>query len=134
MLKVCSSYDFILCINVDGTNNTCVEPAEVVNLYPLLEHLVAIASATNFVGAELTKDKDLVETYKHLAVDVGNELGDGNVFLEAFPWISRLRMWYFGKYGNSVDKHRKRLLRVLKPILDERLAAAERGLESPASI
>lgn len=95
---------------------------------------MAIASATNFVGPGLTKDKDLVETYKHLAVDVGSELGDGNEFLEAFPWISRLRMWYLGKYGNSVDKHRKRLLRAMKPIIDERLAAAENGIENPASI
>ncbi|KAJ8660770.1 hypothetical protein O0I10_003413 [Lichtheimia ornata] len=106
-------------------------PSEIANLYPLMEHLLAIASATNFVGPGLTKDKDLLETYKHLAVDVGSELGDGNEFLEAFPWISRLRMWYLGKHGNSVDKHRKRLLRAIKPIIDERLAAAETGKENP---
>ena len=129
MPKVC-----VICFHCDGrTNWYYTAPSEVANLYPLMEHLVAIASATNFVGPEFIKDKDLVETYKHLAVDVGTELGDGNLFLEAFPMISRLRMWYFGKYGHAVDKHRKRILHAIKPVIDARLVAAENGKENPAS-
>ncbi|CDH58659.1 predicted protein [Lichtheimia corymbifera JMRC:FSU:9682] len=110
------------------------EPVELDNLRPFIEHLVAISSITNFVGPEFTKDEDLVETYKYLARDIAIELGDGNMLLEAFPSLSRLRMWYLGKYGNAVRKHRTNLIRLIAPIVDERLAAAENGKEDKASI
>ncbi|KAJ8660769.1 hypothetical protein O0I10_003412 [Lichtheimia ornata] len=105
------------------------KPLELDNLRPFIEHLVAISSITNFVGPGFTKDEDLVETYKHLARDIAIELGDGNMLLETFPSISRLRMWYLGKYGNAVRKHRTNLIRLIAPIVDERLAAAENGKE-----
>lgn len=119
---------------VDGANYYHTEPLELDNLRLFIEHLVAIASITTFVGPEFTKDEELVDTYKHLSRDIYMELGDGNVFLDAFPSINRLRMWYLGKYGSAVGKHRRHLLEVIGPIVDERLAATENGKENPASI
>ncbi|CDH58715.1 predicted protein [Lichtheimia corymbifera JMRC:FSU:9682] len=75
---------------------------EIPHLYPLMQHMVAIAGASIFVGPKLAKNKDLVETFKNLAIDIG-------------------------KYGKAINKHRKHLYHALSPEIDERLAKMEKG-------
>ena len=105
----------------------CIEPKELVHLFPLLQHMVAKASASIFVGTELASDDDVVETCKNIAIDIGSELGPSSYIMDAFPWLARLRMWYIGKYGKAINKHRQHLLQALGPVIDKRLAAAEKG-------
>lgn len=105
----------------------CIEPQELVHLFPLLQHMVAKASASIFVGTELASDDDVVETCKNIAIDIGSELGPGSYIMDAFPSLARLRMWYIGKFGKAINKHRQHLLRALGPVIDKRLAAAEKG-------
>lgn len=100
---------------------------EIPHLYPLMQHMVAIAGASIFVGPKLAKDKDLVDTFKNLAIDIGMEIGPNNYFYEAFPTLSRMRQWYLGKYGKAINKHRKYLYRALSPEIDARLAKMEKG-------
>lgn len=71
-----------------------LEPKTLPHLYPLVQHAVATASASIFVGEKLAKDKDLIETFKNLTLDVGKEIYTTHPILEAFSWMSRLRMWY----------------------------------------
>lgn len=104
-----------------------VESKELPHLYPLVQNMVARAIASILVGLKLCKDKELLETFKNVAVDIGSELNPDNYLYEAFPTISRLRQWYLGKYGKAINKHQEHMLRVLGPEIDERLAAMERG-------
>ncbi|KAJ8660802.1 hypothetical protein O0I10_003445 [Lichtheimia ornata] len=103
------------------------EPKELVHLFPLLQHMVAKASASIFVGTELAADDAVVETCKNIAIDIGSELGPSSYIMDAFPSLARLRMWYIGKYGKAINKHRQHLLHALGPVIDKRLAAAEKG-------
>lgn len=105
----------------------CIEPKELVHLFPLLQHMVAKASASIFVGTELAADDAVVETCKNIAIDIGSELGPSSYIMDAFPSLARLRMWYIGKYGKAINKHRQHLLHALGPVIDKRLAAAEKG-------
>ncbi|CAO3620613.1 unnamed protein product [Cunninghamella echinulata] len=96
------------------------------HVYPMVQHMVAKASAAVFVGTDLANNPELIDSFKNMVIEVGSELSPKPV-LELLPTISRLRMWFIGKTSPSVKKHRKQLYDALKPEIDRRLKAKELG-------
>ncbi|KAI9309164.1 cytochrome P450 [Cunninghamella echinulata] len=96
------------------------EGKEFSNIYPMVQSMVAKASASVFVGTELAKNEQLIDSFKNMVLEVGSELSP-KPLLELFPRINRLRMWYIGKTSPKVRKHRQQLYDALKPEIDRRL-------------
>ncbi|KAI9312898.1 cytochrome P450 [Dichotomocladium elegans] len=100
---------------------------ELAHLYPLMQNMIAKASASIFAGVELAKNEDLIWVFKHMVLDIGKEINTNNWFLEAFPSFNRLRMWYIGKYSRTSLSYRKALMRALEPEVAKRRAGAKLG-------
>ncbi|CAO3620605.1 unnamed protein product [Cunninghamella echinulata] len=94
------------------------------HLYPMIQHMIAKASATVFVGTELSKNPQLIDTFKNMVAEVGSQVKVKPI-LELFPRISRLNMWYIGKTSPSIKKHRNQLYNVLKNEINRRLKEKE---------
>ncbi|KAI8342479.1 cytochrome P450 [Chlamydoabsidia padenii] len=92
------------------------------HVYPLMQHLVAKATASVFVGIELTKNEALVDSFKNMVMEIGSIMGP-KPFREYFPNLMKWHMWYIGKTSKSVKKHQDQLLSALKPEIDARLKA-----------
>ncbi|KAI9309163.1 cytochrome P450 [Cunninghamella echinulata] len=90
--------------------------------FPIIQHMVAKASATVFVGPELAKNEKLVDSFKNMVSEVGSELVP-RPLMALFPSLNYIRMWYIGKTSPKVKKHRKQLADALKPEIDRRLKA-----------
>ncbi|CAO3620557.1 unnamed protein product [Cunninghamella echinulata] len=90
--------------------------------FRLIQHMVAKASATVFVGAELAKNEHLIDSFKNMVLEVGSELTP-RPLMALFPSLNYIRMWYIGKTSPKVKKHRKQLADALKPEIDRRLKA-----------
>ncbi|CAO3593299.1 unnamed protein product [Absidia cylindrospora] len=98
------------------------EGKEFYHVYPFVQHMVAKASASVFVGVELAKNEQLVDSFKNMVLEVGAELGP-KPYLEFFPNIMKLRMWLIGKTSKHVKRHRDQLKRALAPEVASRLSA-----------
>ncbi|ORZ05075.1 cytochrome P450 [Absidia repens] len=98
------------------------EGKEFDHVYPFVQHMVAKASASVFVGPELAKDLNLVDSFKNMVLEVGSDMGP-KPYLEHFPHLMRLRMWYIGKTSTNVKRHRDQLFAALVPQIDSRLKA-----------
>ncbi|ORX60473.1 cytochrome P450 [Hesseltinella vesiculosa] len=104
------------------TGEISAEGKQFPHVYGLVQHPVALASASVFVGPELSKNELLIDSFKNMVIDVGSELLP-NPWLEPFPRLNRLRMWWVGKTSSTVKRHRGQLATALKPELDRRLKA-----------
>ncbi|CAO3650548.1 unnamed protein product [Cunninghamella blakesleeana] len=92
------------------------------HVFPLVQHLLVNASVSIFVGLELVKNEQLIDTFKNMVIEVGSELKPKPI-LELFPKINRFRMWFIGKTSKKVKKHLQQLASALKPEIDCRLNA-----------
>ncbi|CAO3627512.1 unnamed protein product [Cunninghamella blakesleeana] len=90
------------------------------HVFPMIQHMVAKASASVIVGIELAKNEQLIDSFKNMVIEVGSELNPKPI-LELVPTIDRLRMWMIGKTSQKVKKHRQQLTNALKPEIDSRL-------------
>ncbi|KAI8147549.1 cytochrome P450 [Fennellomyces sp. T-0311] len=97
------------------------EPRVLENLFSTVQHMVAKASASIFVGEHLCKDEDLVETFKNITTEVGSEIRFDNKWLHYFERINQIRMWYSGKHSQRVRNHRRQLMKSMAPEIDRRL-------------
>ncbi|CAO3627500.1 unnamed protein product [Cunninghamella blakesleeana] len=95
------------------------------HVYPMVQHMVAKASAAVFVGINLTQNEQLIDSFKNMVLEVGAELSP-KPFFELFPTLNRFRMWFTGKTSASVKRHRKQLYDALKPEIQSRLEAQKR--------
>lgn len=84
--------------------------------------MVAKASASVFVGVELAKNEALVDSFKNMVLEVGGALGP-KPYMEYFPNLMKLHMWYIGKTSKNVKRHQDQLRSALKPEIDARLKA-----------
>lgn len=98
---------------------------DIMHLYTLVQHMVAKASATVFVGADLAENLSLLDTFKNMVIEVGSELKP-KPWLEPFPRIARLRQWFIGKTSPVVRRHRQQLRDALGPTVQDRVARAKR--------
>ncbi|KAI9309161.1 cytochrome P450 [Cunninghamella echinulata] len=98
------------------------EGKDIYHAYPMIQHMVATASAAVFVGPELAKNEQLIDSFKNMVIEVGSELTP-KPLMEYLPNINYLRMWYIGKTSPKVKKHRTQLADSLKPEIDRRLKA-----------
>nr|ATF27934.1 steroid 11 beta hydroxylase [Absidia caerulea] len=98
------------------------EGKEFDHVYPLVQHMVAKASASVFVGPELAKNEQLIDSFKNMVLEVGSELAP-KPYLEFFPNLMRLRMWFIGKTSQKVKRHRDQLRAALAPQVEYRLKA-----------
>ncbi|KAL0093332.1 hypothetical protein F4703DRAFT_1828880 [Phycomyces blakesleeanus] len=96
---------------------------ELDNLYPFVQHLVVNASASIFVGEELSQNKLLIDSFKNMVRDVGKEIKQ-NPWFEPFPTINKFRMWLIGKTSPVIKNHKEQLLNAIKPEVEYRLSQA----------
>ncbi|KAI9257383.1 cytochrome P450 [Phascolomyces articulosus] len=97
------------------------EPKELSNLFSTVQHMVAKASASIFVGLNLCENKQVIEAFKEITTDVGLAFRMDNIWLERFTMINRLRMWYVGKYSSRVRNRKMQLVEAMKPVIEQRL-------------
>ncbi|KAI9019971.1 cytochrome P450 [Phycomyces nitens] len=90
------------------------------HVYPLVQHMIAKASASIFVGEKLADNPLLIDSFKNMVIDVGSELTP-NPWIEPFPLLVYLRMWYIGKTAPSCKKHKDQLRKAIGPELEDRL-------------
>nr|ANH61882.1 CYP5311B1 [Absidia caerulea] len=98
------------------------EGKEFNHVYPFVQHMVAKASASVFVGVELAKNEALVDSFTNMVLEVGGALGP-KPYMEYFPNLMKLHMWYIGKTSKNVKRHQDQLRSALKPEIDTRLKA-----------
>ncbi|KAI9470409.1 cytochrome P450 [Zychaea mexicana] len=113
------------------------EPRELSNLFLTVQHMVAKASASIFVGLDLCENKELVEAFKYITTDVGQSIRMDSVFFERFSTLNRLRMWYTGKYAPRIRKRKLQMIEAMKPEIDRRMrgiAGKEPSWTRPADI
>ncbi|KAI8065232.1 cytochrome P450 [Gongronella butleri] len=94
--------------------------------YPFLQHMVAKASASVFVGPKLAANPELIDSFKNMVMNIASELKP-RPWLENFPLIVRFGMWYIGKTSPAVKRHRAQLGNALRPEVDRRLKAMASG-------
>ncbi|CAO3627492.1 unnamed protein product [Cunninghamella blakesleeana] len=94
------------------------------NAYFMIQHMVAKASASVFVGSDLAKNEQLIDSFKNMTVEIASEMAP-NGFLEILPSLARLRMFYIGKTSPKVKRQRQQLSDALKPEIKHRLESME---------
>ncbi|KAI9495643.1 cytochrome P450 [Zychaea mexicana] len=98
---------------------------EIQHMYPLVQRMVARASASVFVGEKLSQDLDLIASFQDITTDLGSMIRFENYWLETFSFLMKLKMWAIGKFSSKVKKHRTTMLRSLTPEIDLRLSCAK---------
>lgn len=86
----------------------------------MVQHMVARASASVFVGNDLVENELLIDAFKKMVLEVGSEI-TRKPLLELFPRLLKFRMWYIGKTSTKVRKVRNQLYTALRPEIDIRL-------------
>ncbi|CAO3627516.1 unnamed protein product [Cunninghamella blakesleeana] len=112
------------------------EGKEIYHVYPMVQHMVAKASASVFVGTELAKNDLLIDSFKNMVIEVGTELIPRPT-MELFNSLNTLRMWYVGKTSTKVKKHRQQLTEAVTPEITRRLngmASNDSNWERPDDI
>ena len=59
----------------------------------MVQHMVAKASASVFVGTELAGNKEVVEAFEYIVFDIARSARNNNPWLEYFTSLNRFRMW-----------------------------------------
>ncbi|KAI8065229.1 cytochrome P450 [Gongronella butleri] len=96
------------------------------HMYSLMQNSVAMASAAVFVGPDLAKDKQLIDSFKNMVLEVGSEVLP-KPWLEPFPLLMKARMYWIGKTSANVQRHRAQLAAAIKPEVTRRLKAMASG-------
>lgn len=96
------------------------EGKEFDHVFPMVQHMVARASASVFVGNDLVENELLIDAFKKMVLEVGSEI-TRKPLLELFPRLLKFRMWYIGKTSTKVRKVRNQLYTALRPEIDIRL-------------
>ncbi|CAO3627496.1 unnamed protein product [Cunninghamella blakesleeana] len=96
------------------------EGKEFHHIYPMVQHMVAKASASVFVGIDLAKNDLLIDSFENMVIEVGTELLPKPT-MELFYTLNTARMWYVGKTSNKVKKHRQQLEEAVTPEITRRL-------------
>ncbi|KAG2224161.1 hypothetical protein INT45_000176 [Circinella minor] len=92
-----------------------IEPKELSNLFSMVQHMVAKASASVFVGLDLCENENLIEAFREITTDVGLSFRMDNVWLDHFITLNKFRMC-------SLIRNRKsQIVEVLKPVIDKRM-------------
>lgn len=100
-----------------------------------MQHMIANAAASIFVGENLVKNEKLIESFKNMTIECGAELRGESLFFEYFSTLNRWRQWYIGKFSKTVQRHRSQLYNALKPEVEERLANCNKpGWKRPVSL
>lgn len=105
------------------------------HVYPIMQHMIANAAASIFVGENLVKNEKLIESFKNMTLECGAELANESLFFEYFSTLNSWRQWCIGKFSKAVKRHRSQLYNALKPEVEERLANCKKpGWERPVSL
>ncbi|ORX59008.1 cytochrome P450 [Hesseltinella vesiculosa] len=96
------------------------------HVFPFIHHLVAKSSASIFIGTRLAEDNDLLGALNELMVNVNAEIAP-KPWLEPFPSLMKLRMYWIGKTSPLVKRYRKQVSRVLRPEIERRMAALKQN-------
>ena len=59
----------------------------------MVQHMVAKASASVFVGLDLCENENLIEAFREITTDVGLSFRMDNVWLDRFITLNKFRMW-----------------------------------------
>ncbi|KAF9579959.1 hypothetical protein BGW38_003574, partial [Lunasporangiospora selenospora] len=100
----------------------------------VIQEMIAGAMASVFVGPEIAKDKDVIETFINATVDFGKALGSG-VFRKVSLWRTFLSKATFSSHNplNPLQKHVRVLIKAAEPVILERrrleAEAIEKGIE-----
>ncbi|KAI7858128.1 cytochrome P450 [Circinella umbellata] len=97
------------------------EPKELPNLFSMVQHMIAKASASIFVGLELCENENLVEAFREVTTDVGLSFRMDNVWLDRFITLNKFRMWYIGKFSSLIQSRKSQIIEALKPVIDKRM-------------
>lgn len=104
------------------------------HVYPIMQHMIANAAASVFVGEKLVKNEKLIESFKNMTLECGAELQNESLFFDHFATLNSWRQWMIGRFSKTVKRHKSQLYNALKPEVDERLAAMNTpGWERPVS-
>ncbi|ORX60470.1 cytochrome P450 [Hesseltinella vesiculosa] len=106
----------------DWCGEVPAEGIEIENAFPFLQHLVARASASVFVGIELAKNEELVDSFQNMVSNISSGLKP-KPWLEYFPSLTKLGMYMIGKTNPAVKRHRTQMANALRPEVDRRLKA-----------
>ncbi|KAI8065228.1 cytochrome P450 [Gongronella butleri] len=96
------------------------EGLELAHIFPVVQHAVARASASVFVGPDLAKNDMLIDSFKNMVMEVGMEL-QPKPWLEPYPSLMKFRMYLIGKTSTKVRRHRKQLAEALRPEVERRI-------------
>ncbi|KAI9312752.1 cytochrome P450 [Dichotomocladium elegans] len=111
------------------------EPVVLPHFYPLVQHMVAAATASVFAGTNLANNRAILESFKNVTVDVGKELQFPYPYLEGYPLLNHLRMRFYGKFSPSMQYHKKNLFSAIIPEVIARIEGAkEPGWERPDDV
>ncbi|CAO3627504.1 unnamed protein product [Cunninghamella blakesleeana] len=92
--------------------------------FPMIQHMVAKASAGVLVGPELAENEQLIYSFKNMVSSVAKYLTPNPLF-QIFPTLNRFRMWYVGKTSADINQLRKQLYDALKIEINKRFKAKE---------
>ncbi|ORX60471.1 cytochrome P450 [Hesseltinella vesiculosa] len=91
-------------------------------VFPLVQQAIARANASVFVGVELAKNEQLIDSFKNMVLQMGAEFKP-IPWLEPFPTVMHIRSYLFGKTSSVVRRHRAQLADALRPEVYRRLEA-----------
>ncbi|KAI9268107.1 cytochrome P450, partial [Phascolomyces articulosus] len=123
-------------IGLDEILGDLNEPKELPHMYPLVQRMVARASASVFVGKELAKDDELVNVFQHITTDIGSMIRTES-WLEPFDTLMWLRMWAIGKFSPRVNSYRQKMTKTMGAEIERRLKAAKEnpsGWDRPTDV
>ncbi|CAO3627488.1 unnamed protein product [Cunninghamella blakesleeana] len=108
----------------DYIGNIPAEGKEFDHVFPMVQHMIARATASVFVGNKLVENEQLVDAFKNMVLEVASEI-TRKPFLEIFPRLVKARMWIIGKTSEKVRKVRTKLYNALKSEIDSRFNGME---------
>ncbi|KAI9495644.1 cytochrome P450 [Zychaea mexicana] len=112
------------------------EPKELPHMYPLVQRMVARASASVFVGTKLAKDDELVSVFQNITTDIGSMIRTES-WLEPFASLLHFRMWAIGRFSSKVRAIRSKMTKTIGAEVERRLEAAEQnpnGWDRPVDV
>ncbi|KAI8147964.1 cytochrome P450 [Fennellomyces sp. T-0311] len=109
----------------DVLGGELTKPTELEGVYPLVQRMVARASASVFVGEELCKNSELVDIFQHLTLDVGSMLRPKNPLMIFFPSLMSIQMKLLGMFSEKVKSYRRRMAAAIGPEIEKRLQGAK---------
>lgn len=102
--------------------------------YPIMQHAIANASSSVFLGEKLAKDESLVDAFKNITLECAAEIPQDNWVYDRFTMLNTWRQRWIGKFSKRLQKRKSQLYNALKSEVEERLTGLETpGWERPVS-